>query len=501
VSPAGKDETIAFVEPSLIVHAFAPLTTGPDGREVAEAYLRSVWDACERLGMTEAPLPGVRTAFVWPAGASDAFAVLAARGAPDADPRRQALLFRRHDVLGVAIALEDPASSKELEGWRELLGTWRDAVGDKPVPGAMLGETLTFLCSFDAVAPTPDALNSAVGQAMQACGLPVWDAPYGPENGVVLWDGDGPGGRRVVSVLAPLGSREELSRLFWWAGEREMPRMTRYQMHAAKLRYEERVHALRKTKLDAVTAKVERAIDDVLTAHRDLDTTSTASIAAAEGRLIEAQADSAGLVIQLSYLRALKRTIDIARHNLALIAPGDSARAPETMVERDRALASRLSEQIDQDVGYGEAVQERAQHATSLSSLRLQQAEQRLQAGRSRLVLYQTALLSALLTGIGAIATFDLTLDVPEQLRLPLLASLVTLLLAAPVVAVSWHDGFRPLDRFVIGLLGASLSWLALVAAWPDAPWFASALAAAAGVGVSQLLAGRRARREDIATR
>ena len=109
--------------------------------------------------------------------------------------------------------------------------------------------------------------------------------------------------------------------------------------------------------------------------------------------------------------------------------------------------------------------------------------------------------MSALLTGIGAIATFDLTLDVPEQLRLPLLASLVTLLLAAPVVAVSWHDGFRPLDRFVIGLLGASLSWLALVAAWPDAPWFASALAAAAGVGVSQLLAGRRARREDIATR
>lgn len=277
--------------------------------------------------------------------------------------------------------------------------------------------------------------------------------------------------------------------------------MTRYQVHAAKLRYEERVHALRKSELDAATEEVERAIDDVLKAHRDLDETSTASLAAADQRLLEAQADSAGLVIQLSYLRALQRTIDIAKHNLALIAPGDYTGAPETMVDRDRALASRLSEQIDHDIGYGEAVQERAQHATGLSSLRLQQAEQRLQAGRSRLVLYQTALLSALLTGIGAIATFDLTLDVAEPLRLPLLASLVTLLLAAPVVAVSWHDGFRPLDRVVIALLGASLSWLAIAVAWPDAPWLAVVAAMTAGVGVSQLLASRRARREDSARR
>ncbi len=495
------DETVAFVEPSLIVHAFAPLTAGPDDRGAAEAYLRSLWTSCERLGMTEAPLPGVGTAFVWPAETSDAFVVLAARGSPEADPRRQALLFRRHDVLGMAIGLEDPASSKELEGWRELLGTWRDAAGDEAFPDAMLGETLTFLCGYDAVAAPSDAWSSAVAPAMHACGLSVWDAPYEPEDGVVLWDGEAPGGRRVVSVLAPLGLRDELSRLFWWSGEREMPRMTRYQVHAAKLRYEERVHALRKAELDTATEEVERAIDDVLKAHRDLDETSTASLAAADQRLLEAQADSAGLVIQLSYLRALQRTIDIARHNLALIAPGDYTGAPETMVDRDRALASRLSDQIDHDIGYGEAVQERAQHATGLSSLRLQQAEQRLQAGRSRLVLYQTALLSALLTGIGAIATFDLTLHVDEPLRLPLLASLVTLLLAAPVVAVSWHDGFRPLDRVVIALLGASLSWLAIAVAWPDAPWLAVVAAMTAGVGVSQLLASRRARREDSAKR
>ena len=501
MSPLGTNDAVAFVEPSLIVHAFAPLTGGGADRDAAETYLRTLWGACDRLGMSESPLPGVDAAFGWPTEPTEAFVVLAARSASAPSPRRQALLFRRHDVLGLATALEDPASSKDLEGWRELLATWRAAVGDLPLPGALLGETFTFSCGVDAVSVRPEAAGPAVVASMRSCGLPVWDAPFEPTDDVAVWDGEDQAGRRIVAVLAPFGDRDELSRLFWWTGEREMPSMVRYQVHAAKLRYEERVHALRKAELDAAVAEVDRAVDEVLAAHRDLDATSTASLAAAETRLIEAQADSTGLVIQLSYLRALQRTVDIARHNMALIVPGDFAGAPETMIDRDRALASRLTEQIDHDIGYAEAVQERAQHATGLSSIRLRRAEQQLQAGRSRLVLYQTALLSALLTGIGAIATFELTLDVAQQLRLPLLTSLVTLLLAAPVVAVSWHDGFRPLDRFVIGLLGASLSWLVVVAAWPSAPWYAVVAAVAAGSAASQLIASRHARPGDAATR
>jgi hypothetical protein len=55
------------------------------------------------------------------------------------------------------------------------------------------------------------------------------------------------------------------------------------------------------------------------------------------------------------------------------------------------------------------------------------------------------------------------------------------------------------LDRVVIAMLGASLSWLAIAVAWPDAPWLAVVAAMTAGVGVAQLLASRRARREDSA--
>ncbi|MGH2539087.1 MAG: CATRA conflict system CASPASE/TPR repeat-associated protein, partial [Actinomycetota bacterium] len=340
-------ESFAFVEPSFIVHAFAPLTSGADDRQASEDYLRSLWDACELLGMGEAPLPGVGTAFTWPGVGSDAFTILAARGAPEAHARRQALLFRRHDVIGAAIALEDPAASKDLEGWRELLGTWRGCVGDVPVPDALLGETFTFLCSYDAPAATADALSSTVIGAMRTCGLEVWDAPCEPQRTLVLWDGEEAGGRRVLAVLGPLGDRDELSRQFWWGGQQELARMARYQVHAAKLRYEERVHTLRAADLDVATGRVERALDDVLAANRSIDTGSTASFASAERRLIEAQADSAGLVIQLSYLRELRRTIDIARHNLTLVTSSVAApSASATMVDRDLALATRLSEQI-----------------------------------------------------------------------------------------------------------------------------------------------------------
>ena len=66
--------------------------------------------------------------------------------------------------------------------------------------------------------------------------------------------------------------------------------MTRYQVHAASPN-EERVHALRAAGLDEAAGRVERALDEVLRTHRSLDTGSTASLASAEQRLIDAQAD------------------------------------------------------------------------------------------------------------------------------------------------------------------------------------------------------------------
>lgn len=494
----GAPEHVTFAEPSLVVHAFAPLTAGTRDRDTAEEYMRSLWRACEHLGMSAAPLPGVATSFAWPENPSDRFAILAARGTPGEGRGRQALVFGRHDVVGLSIAFDDPASTKDLDGWRELLETWDEATGERTVPDAMLGETLTFLCAYDA--PTTDPLGPAVERSIRACELRVWNTPYEPQAGIMLWDGGDEGRRRVVAAVAPLSSRDELSRLFWWNGERELPSMAQYQVHAAKVRYEERVHTVRKADLASAVERVARAVDESLAAHRDLETGSAGAIAEAERRLIEAQADSSGLVIQLSYLRALQRTIDIARHNMALVAPVTAGATRDTMIDRDRALAMRLSEQIEHDIGYAEAVGERAQHATSLSSLRLQHNQERLEAGRSRLVLFQTALLSALLTGVGAIATFDLSLDVARPLRFPMLATLVTVLLAAPIVAASWHEGFRPLDRLVIGLFGGSLAWLGLAAALPSAPWFMAASAIAAGVALSQLLAGRRLRRDDPTT-
>jgi CASPASE and TPR Repeat-associated protein len=503
-------EMAAFLEPSLVVHSFAPMTAPERDRESSETYLRGLWDATGSLGMSEARLPGVGTSFVWPGpDGPGEFSVLAARGAPGTGPRRQALMFRRHDVIGVAVALEDPLASKELDGWGELLEQWRGAVAGQSdqrvqaesVPEGLLGETYTLMCEYEGTT-TPEGLGSVVTRAMDGCGLRIWDALYSPNEAISMWDGEDAGGRRIVAALTPTGGRDELSELFWWSGEKELARMALYQVHASKLRYEARVHAVRKAELAGVTTRVDEAIDEVLSVHRSLDSGKPAPYAAAERRLIEAQADATGLVIQLSYLRQLQRTVEIAKHNMAAVAPMPDSDRHDTMIDRDRALANNLSEQIAHDIGYAEAVGDRAQRATGLSALRLQQTEQALQRDRTRLVLFQTALLSALLTGLGAIATFNLTFDLRrQQLRLPLLTALVTLMLAAPVVAADWHEGYRPADRIVIGLFGAALGWLAIVMAWPSVPWFAVVAAAAGGVAISQLLAHTRAWRGEGAMR
>ena len=83
--------------------------------------------------MSDAPLPGVDTSFVWPDSPSVPFEILAARGTPGAGKGRQGLMFRRHDVVGLAIAFDDPASSKDLR----MAGAARDVEG-KTIPDSLI---------------------------------------------------------------------------------------------------------------------------------------------------------------------------------------------------------------------------------------------------------------------------------------------------------------------------------------------------------------------------
>jgi hypothetical protein len=497
VTEFAPTDAIAFAEPSLLLHAFAPTTAPPQQVEASRDRLETLWDACERLGMQDPRRGEVGMAFAWPAASStDRFTILAARGTLADDARRQAVLFARHDVVGLAIALEDPVASKDLKGWRELWELWGTVRPERSAGESLLGECLSFLGEYDAPTTPVEALGAAVRHSMQGTGLVVWDAPSTEEAGTVLWDGEDADAGRIVAVLAPAGQGDALSRRFWWSGDHELAPMGRYQLHAAKLGYESRVYAIRKPMLDAAVTRVETAVNDLLEQPEDTARGGPTPASGAEDRLIGAQAGSAGLVIEVSYLRELQRTVEIAKRNMAALVPDPVLSGPDTMFTRDQAVATRLSEQIANDVGYADAVSERGQHAVALTAVRLQHRQERLQRERTRLILFQTAFLGALLTGLGAIATFNLTLDVPQALRLPLLATLVALLIAAPIVAGNWHDGYRRSDRVVIGLLGAAVGWFGISLALRPAPWFAAVPAAAAGAAISQVLARRRAWRD-----
>jgi hypothetical protein len=306
---------------------------------------------------------------------------------------------------------------------------------------------------------------------------------------VAVWEGPGSDGRRVLAAVAPLNRQADLDAWVWWAGPQDLAPFGRYLMHAAKLHYESRVFERRRASLKATLARVDSALGTVLDLHRDVRVAGAATMPAlmrAQGELARAQADQTGLAIEISNLRQLRRTVAIAERNLQAVGPPpdpDNVAMAGTFLGRDLALAGWLGEQIEQDIGYADAVRERADQVHTMTSLRLQGAAQRIDRARSRLDLIQTTLLGAVLSGVLAYGTFGIAFQPDHNVRLPLLATLASVLLALPVLLVHWHEPFRAFDHVVGAAFGASLAWLLVVALWPDfdAPAFASVLGAAVG--------------------
>jgi hypothetical protein len=215
-------------------------------------------------------------------------------------------------------------------------------------------------------------------------------------------------------------------------------------------------------------------------------------VQAAQEKLAEAQVEAAELAIDLTRMRSLKRTVSIARHNLALTAPqpapGQLVTAAQ-MFERDQALAAWLDAQVDQDVGYAEAVVERAREAQNLTLLRLQQALTQLSRAQNRVALLQTSLLAALLATFALVNTIHVSIpNIDEALKIPIVAAFVSLQLALPALAAHWYEKYGLVDHLASMLFGATSGWLvaSLVAGTPTSLFVAL-------VGVAVGLAAARA--------
>lgn len=489
----------AVARPALIVHAFAPIGAAPADQAVTEAYLRRMWSAARSMGMTESLLDGLPTELpaTLPTADQPTFSVLAGMTANRPDRVAQAFCFVRHDVVGIGVALASTVEHGRLETWAAILKAWRKAGGDEVPPPQLLGATRAFMAQA-AVPPEQiaDAFSEEVRAVLRSVGLDRWDTAYGTADGFTLWDWHDPENRRVLVALSTEDDEAELSRWLWWQDRQELATFGRYLLNASKLAYEARVYALTRA---AVNERVRASDARIADLHRPEPAAAyTAGLEVAQRQLADAQTESSELAIELTRLRALQRTIGIAKHNLVLTTPVTAAgqrASGSQMFERDQALATWLEGQIEMDLGYAQGAVERAREAQQVTQLRLQQQLAHLTRAQSRVALLQTSLVAALLGINPLISILGIRPSLSDAIKVPLLAAGVALLLALPPLAAHWFERYGLIDDLAAALSGAASGWLISTILIGDAGSPVGVVAAFAGAGIGWLLTVQHDRR------
>jgi hypothetical protein len=472
----------------LLVHTFGAIAARMAGelwREDAatRAYLPRVWASCDRLSMTEPAIDGVGTSFPesfpqLPRGSvRPAFELLAAKKRASAETY-EAYAFVEHDVAGTSTALASNRFDEGLETWPCLWKEWIEAAGpDPPAPG-LLGQSFVF---FALSARPTRRMAGQLERVLATIGVSIWpETAFRGVGDLLLWEGSDLADRRVLIILVPEDQEERFDQVAWLPLGRRLPALTRYLLHAAKLRYQNEVFWLHREQLQESMRLVDGKLEQLLSRYREPWSAPpgvTAGLLDAQRDLGVTQADKTGLVTRISVLRQLQRTIDIAGGNLLALARSlgwDGGAEPQTdptMFGRDQHLATWLSEQIDHELGYAEPVSERAAEVHNLTSLRLEAASEGIQRKHARLDLLQTVLLGALVSGLSLISAFEISFPLPSRLYLPLLAVTVALSISIPLLTVHWYEPYRASDWTAAAVTGAVLGWLVIVVVTGSKPW------------------------------
>jgi hypothetical protein len=493
----------------LLVHTFGIIAAPRVGelrREDAatRAYLPRIWAACDRLSMTDPAIDGVGASLPGsfsplPRGSGGAvFELLAAKKRPSAETY-EVYAFVEHDVAGTSAALASNRGDDGLETWPRLWKEWTEATGPDAPAEDLLGQSLVFFAL--AARPTRD-MAGQLEAVLATIGVSVWaETAFQGVDELLLWEGSDRAGRRVLVVLVPEDAEERFDQVAWLPLGRRLPALTRYLLHAAKLRYQNKVFWLRREQLQESMRLVDGKLEQLLSRYRKpwpARPGVTASLLEAQRDLSVTQADKTGLVTRISVLRQLRRTIDVAGGNLLALARslgwdgGPEAGADLTMFGRDQHLATWLSEQVDHELAYAEPVSERAAEVHNLTTLRLEAASEEVQRRRARLDLLQTVLLGALVTGLSLISAFDISFPLPSRLDLPLLAVTVTLSISVPLLTVHWHEPYERSDWAAAAVTGAVLGWLVVAVVAGSQPWFPGLAVLAAALGAVGMVIGLR---------
>jgi hypothetical protein len=522
---------VKVARPALITYTFAQLPSeedenaparlpreGGDGPTAERDYLEGIWDGWQQqLGATQ-PLGqlGRPTEFGWPEKQwNRRLEIVAAAsnqrteevgGGPTAREVYEIFLFATHDTAIMIGSLAPNREDDDLDAWRHLYDDWRRRSGDPPE--TLLGQTGVFLAHLNEPQISLerlDELDQPVHEALPVKdgGRPRWR--FNATDRVVFWGVEGGAGEpRLIAALSPVGADEtELAELVWWDEHRpyELVPLARYLLNAAKLRFAARVYDRDAEKRiieprDQVAANVER----VMELHEQLARQRHGSIehvVKAQDELSRHQAKSAGLLAAMTKLKELKADIEIAARNIELCLPellrgstsGDTEASP---FDADLQRAERLAEQFDYDLSFCEAARERAEEAQRLTRLRVDEAVEQGSRVQNRLTVIQSAFIGALLAGLGAIQALNPTIDIAQYLRLPLVAFITGLVLAAPLLILHAFEPYQRVDYLAASVLGAATGWLALALLWGSTPSAWAAVGAAVlGTGLLFLLARR----------
>jgi hypothetical protein len=182
---------------------------------------------------------------------------------------------------------------------------------------------------------------------------------------------------RRIAVLAPSSRAADLDAWVWTRGDARLSPFARYLLHAARIRSQLRGYSGG----DAVRRLRATADEDArhLLALPRRDPARPADPLAAEDALIEAsvrlmelRTGSTGLVNALTGVREARRTVQIARSNLATTmrtGPGAVPRArPGSLFAEDRALAEWFVQRLGDDALYLEAARDRARDVLRIAA-------------------------------------------------------------------------------------------------------------------------------------
>ncbi|MFD1930313.1 CATRA conflict system CASPASE/TPR repeat-associated protein [Nonomuraea mangrovi] len=440
-------------ERALVVHLFAPAgqSAGP---------LERLWrDLGDRLGMTwSIPELGpyeLRLDEPRLAGPPRA-RVLAARQSRSRSEIVQAVVWHRHDVLALLVALAPPP--QDGTGWAELEARWAEVAGD--TSAWALGEARLLTC----VAPSLDTPVDEVPDGFAAEGVRLTAGVH-----TVLMEEAGAEARalRRFFVVAADEQRAASDAWLWSRGTDDFPPLAAHLLHAAKVRHQLRTR-------EGFDADRLLGLADETLRRRPCGAAAADDLVSARRRLSSLLAGPDGLTLAVTKTREMERTVQIAAANMRQAAAG-LEREPGPL-RGDLELAGWLEQRLADDLLYLEATRERvrdalaeaiqaADEAVQDRRERLQRREEAVQRRRERIDLLQTAVIGSVLMVLAAVQAFEYRVPLPGPVTPAVIAMLGSLALLLATVtlwrAADQGRGAAVAVRVFGGLACAALAWVA----------------------------------------